>query len=99
MPKLMAKMSLAVAGCTAIALSMAACSSGAGSSVGSPATSNSPVTIMVAGQLQAASFQFPDMAVGAEAAAAKINASGGIDGHQIRIIQCNDGGDTAKATQ
>jgi branched-chain amino acid transport system substrate-binding protein len=99
MPKLMAKTSLAIAGCAVIALSMAACSSGAGSSAGSQAASNSPVTIMVAGQLQAASFQFPDMAVGAEAAAAKINASGGINGHRVRIIQCNDGGDTAKATQ
>jgi ABC-type branched-subunit amino acid transport system substrate-binding protein len=54
---------------------------------------------MVAGQLSAPSFEFPDMTVGAQAAAAKLNASGGINGHQIQIIQCNDGGSTSLAQQ
>jgi ABC-type branched-subunit amino acid transport system substrate-binding protein len=54
---------------------------------------------MVAGQLSAPSFEFPDMTVGAQAAAAKLNASGGINGHKIQIIQCNDGGNTSLAEQ
>jgi branched-chain amino acid transport system substrate-binding protein len=70
-----------------------------GSSGGASAGAGSPVTIMVAGQLSAPSFQFPDMAVGAEAAAAALNASGGINGHKIVIIQCNDGGSTSLAQQ
>lgn len=107
MPKNNTRRSLAVAaGCTAMALALAACSSTSTStsnsdsaSAAGSSTSNSPVTIMVTGQLQAASFQFPDMTVGAEAAAAKVNAAGGVNGHQLKIISCNDGGNTTQAAQ
>jgi ABC-type branched-subunit amino acid transport system substrate-binding protein len=47
---------------------------------------------MVISQLQAASFAYPEIANGAQAAAAAINAAGGVNGHQVEITACNDQG-------
>ncbi|WP_165818156.1 ABC transporter substrate-binding protein [Frankia canadensis] len=74
----------AVAAVTAVA----ACSSGGSSD--SSGDSKSPIKIMVISTLQSAAFGFPEAVDGAEAAAAKINAAGGVDGHQIEISSCND---------
>jgi ABC-type branched-subunit amino acid transport system substrate-binding protein len=52
---------------------------------------------MVMGQLQAAAFAFPDMEDGAKAAAKAINDAGGIQGRQLEVTACNDGGDPNQA--
>ncbi|WP_165818441.1 ABC transporter substrate-binding protein [Frankia canadensis] len=45
---------------------------------------------MVISTLQSAAFGFPEAVDGAKAAAAKINAAGGVNGRQIEIQSCND---------
>ena len=68
-------------------------SSGASSGGGSAtAAAGSPIKILVISQLQAASFSFPEIANGAEAAAAAINAAGGVNRHPVQVSTCNDQG-------
>jgi len=78
-------------------LLLTACSSSKTDSSGTPATSsggsNAPIKLLVISQLQAAAFAFPEIADGAKAAAASINAAGGVNGHQIQVDACNDQGD------
>jgi ABC-type branched-subunit amino acid transport system substrate-binding protein len=45
---------------------------------------------MVAGTLSSPNLSYPEAATGALAAAQAINKAGGIDGHPINVIQCND---------
>ncbi|MCW2497222.1 ABC transporter substrate-binding protein [Jatrophihabitans sp.] len=102
-----AAISVALVACASMAL--AACSSSGGSSGGSgstaPAgtssstssssatTSGSDIKIMVIGSFQSAAQSYPEVASGAEAAADSINAAGGVAGHKIKIIECNDQND------
>jgi len=51
------------------------------------------IKLLVLSQLQAASFSFPEIADGAQAAAASVNAAGGVNGHKIIVDVCNDQGD------
>jgi ABC-type branched-subunit amino acid transport system substrate-binding protein len=71
-------------------VAVAAC--GSSSSGSRSAASSSPVKIMAMGQIQAATFSMPGIKVGAEAAVNRLNAAGGIDGHKIDLISCNDNG-------
>ncbi|WP_157749373.1 ABC transporter substrate-binding protein [Jatrophihabitans sp. GAS493] len=52
---------------------------------------------MVTGTLSSPNLSYPQQQSGAEAAAKAINANGGIDGHPIQIVVCNDGLDPNKA--
>jgi ABC-type branched-subunit amino acid transport system substrate-binding protein len=72
---------------------LAACSSsGSGShpSTTGGAGSGSPIKLMLISTIQSPAFGFPEAVDGAKAAAAKYNAAGGVNGHQIQIETCND---------
>jgi ABC-type branched-subunit amino acid transport system substrate-binding protein len=53
-------------------------------------TSGSPVKIFVTGPFSDPVFAVPEALSGAQAAAAGINKAGGINGHPIQIVSCND---------
>ncbi|MFB4308300.1 ABC transporter substrate-binding protein [Actinomadura sp. GTD37] len=57
---------------------------------GAASAADSPVTIMVSGTLSSPNLSYPQTATGALAAAQAINKAGGIDGHPIKVVQCND---------
>ena len=80
-----------------LALTATACSSSAsstgstGSTTGSTAQSQgSPIKLMVLGPLQSSTYSFPEIADGAKAALAPVNAAGGINGHKVDLVTCND---------
>lgn len=93
------------------ALAACASSGGQGSSAGSvpqagttagsqaAAPTGSPVTIMVTAPLSSPDFSVPEVASGAQAAAAAVNAAGGISGHPVRIVTCNDQANPNNAAQ
>lgn len=51
--------------------------------------SGQPITLMVASDLSSPAA-IPEVPTGAEARVAALNAAGGIDGHQVRLIVCDD---------
>jgi branched-chain amino acid transport system substrate-binding protein len=61
--------------------------------------SGDSVRILVSGPLSSPTFSVPQLLSGAKAAAASINAKGGIEGHQIEIISCNDQANPNQASQ
>jgi len=83
------------------ALLAAGCSSSSGGSSSGSAQNNSPIKLMVDTTMTpAASFgglSFPYPSVGAKAAAAALNAKGGIDGHKIQIDVCDNQGNPNKS--
>lgn len=62
-----------------------------GSSV-SGASSGGTVNVMLEGAVSGPVYALPEMVTGAQAAVAKVNASGGVDGHQVHLIVCDDQG-------
>jgi len=96
---------LASAGAIALAISLAACGSDEEEASGrkddpSAGLSGDPITVMTIGnwtqpQLGTSNPEFP---AGAQAAAAAVNAAGGIDGRPIEVIVCSDelNADTAR---
>jgi ABC-type branched-subunit amino acid transport system substrate-binding protein len=50
----------------------------------------SPVSFLVIATTQSPAFSYPESNAGAEAAADAINAAGGINGHPVKILTCND---------
>jgi branched-chain amino acid transport system substrate-binding protein len=79
-----------VTACSSSGSSSGAGSTAAAGSGGAKAANGSPVSIMVSGTLSSPDLSYPQAATGAEAAAQAINKVGGIDGHPITVIQCND---------
>ncbi len=85
----------AITALTAAALLAAGCSNSGGSGA-SGGSSKSPIRLMVdttmtpAASLGGLSFPYP--VTGAKAAAAALNAKGGIDGHQVQIDVCDNQG-------
>ncbi len=70
---------------------VAACSSSGSPSNGSAsASSAAPVTVMVLGSIQSQALSEPGIVYGVTAGADAINAAGGLDGHKIKVISCND---------
>jgi branched-chain amino acid transport system substrate-binding protein len=61
-------------------------------------TSGAPVKIFVTGPLSDPTFAIPELLSGAQASAAAINAKGGINGHRIQILSCNDQSNPNEAT-
>jgi branched-chain amino acid transport system substrate-binding protein len=73
--------------------------SSASTSGSSASTSGSAVKIFVTAPLSDPSFAVPEVLSGGQAAAAAINASGGINGHPIQILSCNDQSNPNEATK
>ena len=76
---------------TAVALVAAACSSGSSSSstTAAPKFTGAPVTIGQIVPITGAAITLPQTATGLTAAVAYYNAHGGINGHEIKLIQCD----------
>jgi branched-chain amino acid transport system substrate-binding protein len=79
----------------AVSVVASACSSSSsgGAAPGSSGTSASPVKVMVLGSIQSQALSVPGIEYGTEAGAADINASGGLGGHHVTVITCNDNAD------
>src|SRR3954469_16320884 len=95
---LAAATALVLAACGGGTGSTSAASSGSGSPSSGPAPTGSPITIGVISSLsgsQASSSSQADTV--APAWAEWVNANGGINGHPVKIISVDDGGDPAKA--
>jgi ABC-type branched-subunit amino acid transport system substrate-binding protein len=76
---------LCVAGSVALSTTMLATSS---ASVAKK--SKSPITLFLSAPLSSPGVSIPEMVPGAKGAADAINAAGGVDGHKINIVSCND---------
>lgn len=61
--------------------------------------SGAPIKLMTIGPVDAPGFSLPSIPVGAEVAIQEINDAGGINGHQLELITCNDKNDPNTATQ
>jgi hypothetical protein len=87
-----------------VSLTLAACSSSSSSSptssnsggAGGNGASGSPVSseinIMIQGQFQAPTFAFPEARDAALARVKAVNDAGGVNGHKVNAIVCNDQG-------
>lgn len=82
-------------------LSVAACSSSGGNSSaedsGTTSGGHTPVTVTMISQITASNFQAPETVGAAKAVVASINADGGLGGHPIKLIICNDKEDPTTA--
>ena len=85
---------LALAGVSVtLALTTAACgssSSSGGSGSGNSVAKGAPIKLLVDYPAGNAIQNFPTVATGAQAAAAAINKAGGINGHKIDMLTCNN---------
>src|ERR1700722_13538834 len=75
-----------------VSLLLAACSSSSsgGSTTNSSASGSGSIKIMALGLFQSAALSLPDSEAAMQAKVDAVNASGGIDGHQIDLTTCND---------
>ncbi|ETD31552.1 ABC transporter substrate-binding protein [Williamsia sp. D3] len=93
---------LVIAASASLVLALAAC--GDDSSSDDPTSSNQtftgdPVTVMTIAPVDTAAINQPEIHDAAKAAAASINNAGGLNGHEVKVINCNDGNDTNKAAE
>lgn len=73
---------------------------GGGSSPSSGHVANlSPITLMTIHTAHSSTFSNPEIADAAQAAMNVINQAGGINGHPLKLIDCNDGNDPNLAAQ
>lgn len=91
--------SLAVAASAALLLALTACGDDNSSDDKSPskAFTGDPVTVMTIAPVDTPAINQPEIHEAAKAAAKTINNAGGIGGHELKVINCNDGNDTNKA--
>jgi ABC-type branched-subunit amino acid transport system substrate-binding protein len=78
-------------------LSVAALVVVSGASAGAK-TSGTPIKLMAIGPISAPGFSIASIPVGAQIAINQINASGGVNGHPLKLIQCNDENNPNTAT-
>jgi len=78
----------------AVVLAAGACGSSKSSS-----SSGAPIKVMLAGTISSQAFSFPETVSGAQAAIAALNSSGGLNGHKIETVSCNDQLDPNVAAQ
>jgi branched-chain amino acid transport system substrate-binding protein len=84
-----------LAGLCACAMALAGCGGGSGAATSSLHGSapvhftGPPIELLVASDLSSPAA-IPEVPTGAEAAVDAVNAAGGIDGHQLRLIVCDD---------
>jgi ABC-type branched-subunit amino acid transport system substrate-binding protein len=90
----------------ASALAVAACGSSSSnspssSSAGAASSSSggAPIKLMTMGPISSPQFSLPSIPVGAQIAINKLNASGGINGHKVQLIACNDQNNPNTAAQ
>ena len=88
---------LAACGSSRHSNSSAASSSASSSAASSPAGSKTPVTVEMISQITAANFGSPETVPISKAVVAQINTQGGLGGHPIHLITCNDKGDPTTA--
>ena len=69
----------------------------AGASAG-PKPSGTPINLMAIGPINAPGFALPSIPVGAQVAIDDINKAGGLNGHPVKLIVCNDKNDPNTAT-
>ena len=83
----------------AIGFSMvaAACSSGSASTQKAATTKEAPIRVMATTTLSGTGLVYPDNGYGVTAAAAYVNAHGGIDGHPLSVQICDDLGSPNQA--
>ncbi len=98
-------LSLSAVAAVATVTALSACSSSTSSSASSPSTSTSssasaaskltgsPITVEVITELTSVD-PAPEDVAGAQAAADSVNASGGINGHPLKVIDCDAGDGT-----
>jgi ABC-type branched-subunit amino acid transport system substrate-binding protein len=82
-------------------VAIAACGS-SGSSSSNNASSSSTgavIKLMTIGPVSAPQFSLPSIPVGAQIAVNEINGTGGIDGHKLQLITCNDQNNPDAAAQ
>jgi ABC-type branched-subunit amino acid transport system substrate-binding protein len=78
-------------------VSLTACSSTTSSSTSTGAASTAtsgasktPITVMALGTISSTAFSNPQQVSGVQAVADAVNATGGINGHKIVVLSCND---------
>jgi ABC-type branched-subunit amino acid transport system substrate-binding protein len=86
----------------ATAAALGGCASGGASSGGSGGSGSSAagsIKILVTGPFTGTTYSTPEIPLAAQAAASTINASGGVNGHKISIVLCNDQDNPNVSTQ
>jgi ABC-type branched-subunit amino acid transport system substrate-binding protein len=81
-------------------LALTACGDDSTASTSSSANQSftgAPVTVMTIAPVDTAAINQPEIHESAKAAVATINNAGGLGGHEVKLISCNDGNDTNKA--
>ncbi|MGW8374409.1 ABC transporter substrate-binding protein [Streptomyces sp. ODS28] len=89
----------AVLAATAACASLASLLGGCGLLPGTAAASDDPVTVMTWAPEGTNATNMPGMPAMAQAYARWINSKGGIDGHPLRVLTCNDHNDTVAAAR
>lgn len=79
-----------VAGVTALLVTTLGACGGGSTASSSSGKAGAPINVALIGTIQSEAFGFPEAVKAAQAMADTVNASGGIHGHKIEIIQCND---------
>lgn len=97
--------------CAVASVIAAACSSSSKSTAGGGTTTPtstsssgsaanlSPITLMTIHTEHSSTFSNPEIADAAQAAIDVVNQAGGVNGHPLKLIDCNDGDDPNTATQ
>jgi ABC-type branched-subunit amino acid transport system substrate-binding protein len=78
---------------------VAACGGGSSSSNASSSSTGAVIKLMTIGPVSAPQFSLPSIPVGAQIAVNEINGTGGIDGHKLQLITCNDQNNPDAAAQ
>ncbi|WP_109529489.1 MULTISPECIES: ABC transporter substrate-binding protein [Nocardia] len=88
-----------IAGGTIVLLTLAACGSNSdGETTGGARNfTGDPVTVMTLAPVKSAAMNTPEVITAAEAAVETINAAGGLGGHEVKLIACNDGNNANQA--
>jgi ABC-type branched-subunit amino acid transport system substrate-binding protein len=94
----MTKKSIAPLGALVLASALALTACGSKNADTSGGLTAAPIKLMVTGVLESPIAAYPESADGAKVAAKAINDAGGVDGHPIEIVTCNDNLDVNEAT-
>ncbi|WP_018504695.1 ABC transporter substrate-binding protein [Parafrankia discariae] len=88
------------AACAGAALALAACGGDGGEQGGGPATgSGDPVKLMIIAPVGTTGANHPEMVAAVRAAARGVNERGGIKGHPVEILHCNEKNDATAAKE
>lgn len=79
-----------IAASAALLLGLSACGGSGDDNTSSDKDSKGPVTVMQIAPIESAVYSAVEMVPSAQSAVDRVNAAGGINGHQITLISCND---------